>query len=63
MNRGGRADAWALVDEIHAAGGWANYVTRRREFIVRAFATATRDKFCKYINAEIASFMELPGGD
>ena len=57
MNRGGRADAWALVDEIHAAGGWANYVTRRRESI------ATRDRFCKYINAEIASFMELPGGD
>ena len=54
---------WALVDEIRAAGGWQNYVTRRRAFIVRAFVIATRGKFCKYINAEIASFMELPGGD
>ena len=62
MNRVVSADAWALVDEIRAAGGWANYVTRRREFLVRAFAIATRGKFSKYINAEIASFMELPGG-
>ena len=58
-----RLDAWALVDEIRAAGGWQNYVTRRREFIVRAFVIATRGKFCKYINAEIASFMEPPGGE
>ena len=48
---------WALVDEIEAAGGWENYVTRRRAALVRVFS----GKVSKYISAHIVSF-EPPGG-
>ena len=57
------AAAWALVDEIRAAGGWQNYVTRRRAALVRAISDAFRGKFPEVIYAEIAPYMEAPGGD
>ena len=57
------AAAWALVDEIRAAGGWQNYVTRRRAALVRAISDAFRGKFPDVIYAEIAPYMEAPGGD
>ena len=50
--------AWALVDEIRAAGGGQNYATRRRAALVRAFS----GKVSKYVSAHIISF-EPPGGD
>ena len=50
--------AWALVDEIRAAGGWQNYATRRRAALVRAFS----GKVSKYVSAHIVAFEPL-GGD
>ena len=61
--REANADAWALVDEIRAAGGWQKYVTRRRATLVRAISDAFRGKFPEVIYAEIAPYMEAPGGD
>ena len=61
--REANASAWALVDEIRAAGGWQNYVTRRRAALVRAISDAFRGKFPDVIYAEIAPYMEAPGGD
>ena len=57
------ADSWALVDEIRAAGGWQNYVTRRRAALARAISDAFRGKFPEVIYTEIAPYMEAPGGD
>ena len=57
------ASAWALVEEIRAAGGWQNYVTRRRAALIRAISNAFRGKFPDVIYAEIAPYMEAPGGD
>ena len=57
------ASAWALVDEIRAAGGWQKYVTRRRATLVRAISDGFRGKFPEVIYAEIAPYMEAPGGD
>ena len=57
------AAAWALVDEIRAAGGWQNYVTRRRATLVRAISDGFRGKLPEVIYAEIAPYMEAPGGD
>ena len=54
--------AWALVDEIRAAGGWQNYVTLRRAALVRAISDAVRGKFPEVINLEIATYVEPPGG-
>ena len=56
------ADAWAVVDEIRAAGGWQNYVTLRRAALVRAISDAVRGKFPDVINLEIATYVEPPGG-
>ena len=61
--REANASAWALVDEIRAAGGWQNYVTRRRTALIRAISDAFRGKFPDVIYAEIAPYMEAPGGD
>ena len=61
--REANASTWALVDEIRAAGGWQNYVTRRRAALVRAISDAFRGKFPEVIYAEIAPYMEAPGGD
>lgn len=57
------SSAWALVEEIRAAGGWQNYVTRRRAALVRAISDAFRGKFPDVIYAEIAPYVEAPGGD
>ena len=57
------SSAWALVDEIRAAGGWQKYVTRRRATLVRAISDGFRGKFPEVIYAEIAPYMEAPGGD
>ena len=57
------AACWALVDEIRAAGGWQKYVTRRRATLVRAISDGFRSKFPEVIYAEIAPYMEAPGGD
>ena len=54
--------AWAVVDEIRAAGGWQNYVTLRRAALVRAISDAVRGKFPDVINLEIATYVEPPGG-
>ena len=54
----GNRSAWAIVDAIRAAGGWENYVTRRRAALVRVFS----GKVPAVISAHIVSF-EPPGGD
>ena len=54
--------AWAIFDAIRAAGGWGNYVTRRRTILVRAISDATGRRFPDVINMEIISFAEPPGG-
>ena len=49
-------DAWALVDEIRAAGGWPNYVRRRALALVPV-------SLPEVLRIDIASFVEAPGGD
>ena len=44
-------------------GLWQNYVTRRRAALARAISDAFRGKFPEVIYAEIAPYMEAPGGD
>ena len=57
------SSAWALVDTIRVAGGWPQYVHRRRETFASVVKKAvTRDALPDAINLEIATFMEPPGG-
>ena len=56
--------AWALVDAIREAGGWANYVARYQP---TAFASVVKKAITHGllphgVNLEIASFMVPPGG-
>ena len=60
---GNNSETWALVEDIRNLDGWANYVYCRRATLVRAISTATHAKFPEVINAEIASYVEPPGGD
>ena len=57
------AAARGLVNQIRAVGGWQNYVTRRRATLVRAISDGFRGKLPEVIYAEIAPYMEAPGGD
>ena len=61
LNR--NADAWALVDQIRADGGWANYVARH---LPTTFASivfkATHGELPAPLPLEIAAFLVPPGG-
>ena len=60
--RNHNASTYALVKEIIAAGGWDEYVLRRVCTLFRLVAKATHNKLPHAIDAEIAAFIQPPGG-
>ena len=58
------AGSLALVKAVRAAGGWEVYAIQlRREKLATVVSKATGHKLPRTIYLEIASFVEIPGGD